>query len=97
LWLDGNPTSPVKASEITEADTIYVTHDHGDHLGDAFNMCKRINATFVASFELCTYAEEKGVKNVVGLNIGGSEIKGAKLSIVQAFHTASRGTDRSYY
>ncbi len=92
-WLDGNPTSPVKASEITRADIVYVTHDHGDHLGDAFNICKRTNATFVAAVELGDYAEENGVKNVAGLNIGGSvEIKGVRLAIVQALHTASRGT-----
>ena len=92
-WLDGNPTSPVKASEITKADIVYVTHDHGDHLGDAFNICKRTNATFMAAVELGDHAEENGVKNVAGLNLGGSvEIKGVRLTIVQAFHTASRGT-----
>ncbi|MEM3642218.1 MAG: metal-dependent hydrolase [Candidatus Bathyarchaeia archaeon] len=91
-WLDGNPTSPIKASEITRADIVYVTHDHGDHLGDAFSLCKRTNATYVATFELGNYAEENGVKNIVGLNIGGSvEIKGVRLSVVQAFHTASKG------
>lgn len=91
-WLDDNPTSPVRASEITRADMVYVTHDHSDHLGDAFDICKRTKLTFVATFELGAYAEENGVENVVGLNIGGSvEIKGVRLSIVQAFHTASRG------
>jgi L-ascorbate metabolism protein UlaG (beta-lactamase superfamily) len=91
-WLDGNPASPVKASEIGRADIVYVTHDHGDHLGEAFQICKRTNAVFVATFELGNYAEENGVKNVVGLNIGGSaEIRGVKLYMVQAFHTSSRG------
>jgi len=91
-WLDGNPTSPVKASEITKADIVYVTHDHGDHLGDAFDICKRTNATFVAAVELSDYAEEKGVKNIAGLNIGGSvEISGIRLLMTQAVHTASRG------
>ena len=91
-WLDGNPTSPVKASEITEADIVYVTHDHTDHLGDAFNICKRTNATFVGTFELGNLAQEKGVKNVMGLNIGGRvEIQGVKLWVVHAFHTASKG------
>jgi len=91
-WLDGNPASPVKASEITKADVVYVTHDHGDHLGDALNICKRTNATFVATVELSNYAEENGVKNTAGLNIGGSvEIRGVKLSLVQAFHTATKG------
>jgi L-ascorbate metabolism protein UlaG (beta-lactamase superfamily) len=91
-WLDGNPISPVKASEIDRADIVYVTHDHGDHLGEAFQICKRTNAVFVATFELGNYAEENGVKNVVGLNIGGSvEIRGVKLYMVQAFHTSSWG------
>ena len=91
-WLDGNPTSPIKASEITKADVVFVTHDHGDHLGDAFSICKKTNATFVAAIELTDYAEENGVKEVAGLNIGGStEIEGVKLTIVQALHTASKG------
>jgi len=91
-WLDGNPMSPVKASEISKADIVYVTHDHGDHLGDAFNICKRTNATFVAAVELGDCAEEKGVRNVAGLNIGGSvEIKGVGLLVTQALHTCARG------
>lgn len=91
-WLNGNPTSPVKASEITKADIVYVTHDHGDHLGDAFDICKRTGATFVAAVELASHASENGVKNVAGFNIGGSvEVKGVKLLMTQAFHTASKG------
>lgn len=91
-FLDGNPVSPVKASEIDRADVVFVTHDHGDHLGDAFSICKRTGATLMATIELTDYAEENGVKKVAGLNIGGSvEVKGVKLSVVQAFHTASRG------
>jgi len=91
-WLSGNPTSPVKASEITQADIVYVTHDHGDHLGDAIDICKRTGATFVANIELGDFAKENGVKNVEGLNIGGSvEVKGIRLLITQALHTDSRG------
>jgi len=91
-WLDENPTSSVKASEIKQADMVYVTHDHTDHLGDAFNICKRTNATFVAVIDLAARAEDEGVKDVRGLNIGGSlEIGGVRVSIVQAFHTAIKG------
>ncbi|MCL6579448.1 MAG: metal-dependent hydrolase [Candidatus Bathyarchaeota archaeon] len=91
-WLSGNPTSPIKASEITKADIVYVTHDHGDHLGDAIDICKRTGATFVANIELGDFAKENGVKNVEGLNIGGSvEVKGIRLLITQALHTDSRG------
>lgn len=91
-WLNGNPSSPVKASEIKSADIVYVTHDHGDHLGQAVELCKRTGAAFVATHELGSYAAELGVKNVEGLNIGGSvEIAGIKIHVVQAFHTSSKG------
>jgi len=91
-WLDDNPTSPIKASEITKADIVYVTHDHNDHLGDAFNICKRTGATFVATVELGKFAQENSVKNVLGLNIGGGvQLGGVRVFIVQAFHTASKG------
>ncbi|MGB9713883.1 MAG: metal-dependent hydrolase [Candidatus Bathyarchaeales archaeon] len=91
-WLDGNPSSPIKASEIAKADVVYVTHDHDDHLGDAVEICKRTKAVFVATFELGNYAQENGVSDVVGLNIGGSaEVGGVKLTVVHATHTASKG------
>lgn len=91
-WLDGNPTSPTKSSEITKADVIYVTHDHSDHLGDAFGICKRTNATFVSTVDIGAYAKENGVKNVAGINIGGSvDINGVTITMVQAFHTSTRG------
>ncbi len=92
-WLDGNPTSPIKASEITKADMVYVTHDHHDHLGDAFSICRKTGATFAAVVDLAGYAEENGIENIVGFNIGGTvEIKGVKLVMTPATHTASRGT-----
>ena len=91
-FLDKNPSAPVKASDIVKADAVFVTHDHADHLGDAFSICRNTKATFIAAVELADYAEQSGVTNVAGLNIGGSfVVKKAKFSVVQAFHTASKG------
>ena len=91
-FLDKNPSAPVKASDIVKADAVFVTHDHADHLGDAFSICRNTKATFIATVELADYAEQSGVTNVAGLNIGGSfVVKKAKFSVVQAFHTASKG------
>ena len=91
--LNQNPNSPIKASDITQADAVYVTHDHPDHLGDAFDICKRTGAVFVAVYELGAVASENGVKNVANLNVGGSYSVGdVKLTVVQAVHSASKGT-----
>ena len=96
-WLTGNPLAAVTASDIKKADIVCVTHDHGDHLGDAIEICKRTGATFVAIYELSVYAEEQGVKNVVGINIGGTaKIKGIRITLVQAFHSSTRGAPTGF-
>ncbi len=90
--LNGNPTSPIKASEISSADVVYVTHDHPDHLGDAFEICKRTGALFAAVYELAEFAFQNGVRNIARLNVGGSiSFDGLKLTVVQAVHSAARG------
>ncbi len=88
-----NPNSPIKPEAVTKADLVYVTHDHPDHLGDAFEICKRTGAVFVAVVELSSQASENGVKNTASLNVGGSYTLGdLKLTVVQAVHSASKGT-----
>jgi L-ascorbate metabolism protein UlaG (beta-lactamase superfamily) len=91
-WLTGNPLAAMRASDVEKADIVCVTHDHGDHLGDAIEICKQTGATFVGIHELGVYAEENGVKDVVGINIGGTvDVKGVSISMVQAFHSSNRG------
>lgn len=96
-WLDGNPKAPIKSSDIEKADIICVTHDHSDHLGDAVEICKRTGATFVGIAELGGYAREQGLKEAIGMNIGGTiEVKGISISMVQAFHSCSRGAPTGF-
>lgn len=96
-WLNGNPKAACTVADINAADIVCVTHDHNDHLGDSIEICKRTGATFVATYELASYAQKNGVKNVVGFNIGGTtEIAGLKITLVQAFHTASCGAPTGF-
>jgi len=69
-FLDGNPTSPVKASEVN-ADYIILTHAHGDHIGDAFNIAKRCDSTMICVNELANYCAGKGFK-AHNMHIGGA-------------------------
>lgn len=68
-FLDGNPTCPVKASDVT-ADFIVLTHAHGDHLGDAFSIAKRCGSLIIAVNELALYCIDKGFK-AHNMHIGG--------------------------
>ena len=68
-FLSGNPTSPVKAKDVA-ADYIILTHAHGDHLGDGFEIAKRCNSTFICVNELAEYCKTKGFK-AHNMHIGG--------------------------
>lgn len=68
-FLDGNPTSPVKSSDV-DADYIILTHAHGDHLGDAFSIADRCKPTFICVNELAEYCKSKGY-NAHNMHIGG--------------------------
>jgi len=73
-WIE-NPLSPVKVSEvISEPDFIIVTHDHGDHLGNATDIMKGNNRVkLIAVFEIANHvAEQLGDSSrVIDANIGG--------------------------
>jgi len=96
-WLDGNPKAPMRAADIKKADLVCVTHDHSDHVGDAIEICKRTGATFVGVYELGGYAQEMGINDVVGINIGGSvDVKGIRISMVHAFHSSTQGAPTGF-
>lgn len=96
-WLSGNPKAAMKASDVKKVDIVCVTHDHEDHLGDAIQICKETGATFVGIHELGVYAQEQGVKETVGFNIGGTVyVKGIEISMVQAFHSSDRGAPTGF-
>jgi L-ascorbate metabolism protein UlaG (beta-lactamase superfamily) len=68
-FLDGNPTSPVKSSEVSP-DYIILTHAHGDHLGDSFAIAERCNPLFICVNELADYVASKGFQ-AHNMHIGG--------------------------
>lgn len=90
-FITGNPVSQLSVNQITCADVVVVTHDHGDHLGDAYAICKKTGATLVAIFEIAEAASAKGAK-AEGMNVGGTvTIAGVSVSLVPAFHTGGLG------
>ncbi|TCK03393.1 metal-dependent hydrolase [Phorcysia thermohydrogeniphila] len=71
-FLTGNPWKIAKPEDFKELDYIFVTHGHGDHLGDAVEIAKNTGATIVSIFEVCQYCQSKGAPNVHPMHIGGS-------------------------
>ncbi|MFW6132076.1 MAG: metal-dependent hydrolase [Candidatus Aminicenantaceae bacterium] len=90
-FLSGNPVASIQPDEITEADMVIATHDHGDHLGDSFQICKKTGATFFGIHEVALCAEEEGI-TIEGMGVGGTvESQGVKVNMVKAIHSSDKG------
>jgi L-ascorbate metabolism protein UlaG (beta-lactamase superfamily) len=87
-WLK-NPKAPKNIS-FTHVEAILVTHGHFDHVGEAFELAKKYNATFIACYELTEIAKKKGVQKVQPLQPSGSvRVEDALVTAVQAVHASS--------
>ena len=88
-YLSNNPKTPPNQKEVDKADLILATHGHGDHLGDTVAIAQKTNAQAVVMAEMATYLSNKGVKNVVRMNKGGSyTVKGIRITMVNAQHSS---------
>lgn len=68
---------------------IFVTHAHGDHMGDTISIAKRTGATVYAVNELAKYFQGQRLKTE-GLHIGGrAKFPFGRLKLTVAFHGSS--------
>ncbi|HWM24349.1 MAG TPA: metal-dependent hydrolase [Chthoniobacterales bacterium] len=78
------------------ADFILVSHGHGDHVADVADIAKRTGATVIAAYEVGTWFEGKGVKNVQAMNHGGAaKMDFGRVKLTGAIHSSSM-PDGSY-
>ena len=94
-FFTGNPKAAVKADAIARPDIVLVSHSHGDHMGDAADICKRTGALLAIPVGVADTYTKAGVAgaqilNGHGFNIGGTmEAKGVSITMTQAFHTTN--------
>ncbi|MBL8211205.1 MAG: metal-dependent hydrolase [Bryobacterales bacterium] len=87
-WL-ANPKFP-KDFTLQRADTVLLSHGHGDHSGSILDLDRQFSPTLVAIYELATYFGNQGVKKVIGMNKGGTAHVGSfKVSMTHAMHSSS--------
>lgn len=85
-FITGNPKSPLKAIELTDITHIFVTHGHGDHLGDTKSIAKRCGSLVVCNYELGKYLSDEGL-NVHTMHIGGRyKFDFGKVKMTPALH-----------
>jgi L-ascorbate metabolism protein UlaG (beta-lactamase superfamily) len=92
-FLTHNPKTPEGEKHPERVDVIAITHGHGDHVGDAVELSKRIpEAEIVTMVELKGWLGRQGanVGEVPGLNKGGTQdVDGVRFTLTNAFHSSS--------
>lgn len=89
-WIATNPSCPEDAKKVGDLDLMLVTHGHGDHTADVVTVARSTSAQVVAPFELSVIFQQRGLKNVVGMNPGGTlKTHGLSVTMVQAVHSSS--------
>jgi L-ascorbate metabolism protein UlaG (beta-lactamase superfamily) len=87
-WVMGNPACPAAEKKLSRADILLCTHGHFDHIGDAVAIAKEHNCQVVGIFELCTWMQGKGVKQIAPMNKGGTQKVGSlSVTMVHADHS----------
>ncbi|HEX4668175.1 MAG TPA: metal-dependent hydrolase [Chthoniobacterales bacterium] len=95
-FITPNPLAEKIDAGKIEADFILVSHGHGDHVADLVDIAGRTGATVIAPFEVGSWFEQKGVKNVQGMNHGGAaNTPFGRVKLTAAIHSSSM-PDGSY-
>ena len=97
-FLTGSPVFPQdRKAEASEGVTaIFLSHGHGDHVGDAIDIAKEKSLPIYTMVELAGWLNGQGVDNTTGFNKGGTvTLGGASVTMVNATHSSST-PDGSY-
>src|SRR5256714_12280304 len=95
-FISPNPLASKIDIKTVAADFILVSHGHGDHVADVVEIANRTGATVIAPFEVGSWFEGKGVKNIQSMNHGGtSKTNFGWVKLTSAIHSSSM-PDGSY-
>ena len=95
-YITGNPLAKNVRLGSINADYIFISHGHGDHMDDAIEIAKRTKATVISVYEICEWLKKKGIDNVHSMNVGGHWFFDfGKVKCVNAVHSSSM-PDGSY-
>src|SRR5438067_1868743 len=85
-FLTGNPAAAAKASDVP-ADFIFISHGHGDHVGDAIDIARRTAATVITNYEISEWLQKQGLTKVHGMQHGGAfNFPFGRAKLTLAFH-----------
>jgi L-ascorbate metabolism protein UlaG (beta-lactamase superfamily) len=94
-FITPNPLAEKIDVKKIPADFILVSHGHNDHVADVVEIAKRTGATVIAPFEVGSWFQKKGVKNVQAMNHGGAaRMPFGRVKLTAAIHSSSMPDER---
>ena len=95
-FLNGNPSCPPNEREPERVDAIFLTHGHGDHVGDTVALAQKFDCPVYAQVELRGWLSTQGLSENMAeaYNKGGTvEWEGIKATLTDANHSSSGFAD----
>ncbi len=88
-FISQNPLAADIDINTISVDYILISHAHSDHTGDAVRIAERTGAKLIGVYEVMRWFEQKGITNVMKMNIGGSAaLDFGSVKLVNAVHTS---------
>ncbi|WIV11263.1 metal-dependent hydrolase [Proteiniborus sp. MB09-C3] len=69
-FISGNPNCPVNVDDLKDITHVFVTHGHGDHLGNTMEIAQKWGAMVICNFEIGNYLTKFDL-NIHTMHIGG--------------------------
>lgn len=92
-FINNNPAAKIKTTDIKKLTHIFITHGHGDHIGDAVELAKTHDALIITNAEIAGYLAEQGVR-VHPMHIGGrTNFEFGRVKMTPALHGSSIKTE----
>ena len=96
----GNPVCGYEWNEAPAPDVVLVTHDHGDHVGDAVDICRGSKAVCCCVYDTAQVLVNQGLpvnRLAAAFNMGGTvTVRGAAITMTPASHTSESGAPAGY-
>lgn len=85
-FITENPLCKINVSDLKDITHVFVTHGHGDHLGDTTYIAKQNNSLIIANAEISDYLSKFNL-NVHSMHIGGrTKFDFGKVKMTPALH-----------
>lgn len=90
-YLTGNPVYKKDQKHTKDITHIFITHGHGDHVGDSIAIAKENNALIIANAELCSlFWKKDATLRLHPMHIGGAyEFDFGRVKMTPAVHGSS--------